>query len=140
MGMFDAAKVYRIEMTTRAIRVCVAPMFLAEQSQPARGLYLWSYDIQIDNLGPETVQLLNRQWQITNARGAQEAIEGTGVIGQQPVLGPGGQFCYQSSVSLSAPSGLMQGQYGMKNERGERFWIPIPVFSLDSPHETQPLN
>ena len=131
--MFDAA--HTVEATTRAIRVSATPVFLDGQSDPDENRYLWAYDIQLENLGPETVQLINRKWIITNANGASEQVEGAGVIGKQPVLSPGETFRYQSGTPLSSPSGLMRGEYEMQNERGERFWIPIPAFSLDSPYE-----
>ena len=131
--MFDSA--HTVEAITRAIRVQVTPLFLEGQSDPGERRYLWAYDIQLENLGPETVQLLNRKWTITNAVGSREQVAGSGVIGKQPVLSPGDTFGYQSGTPLSTPSGLMHGQYEMQNERGERFWIDVPAFSLDSPYE-----
>ena len=130
----------RVQETTRAIRVSVQPLFLAGQSNPEARRYVWAYDIVLENLGPETVQLLSRKWQITNAKGHSEAVEGAGVVGKKPVLSPGGRFRYQSGVPLTTPSGLMRGEYEMENERGERFWIQVPAFSLDSPFETPTLN
>ena len=131
--MFDQAHI--VEATTRAIRVQATSVFLDGQSNPEENRYLWAYDIQLENLGPETVQLLNRKWTITNASGGNEEVTGLGVIGKQPVLSPGTKFRYQSGTPLSTPSGLMRGQYEMQNERGERFWINVPPFSLDSPYE-----
>ena len=138
--MFDPGDAPISEETTRAIRVQVRPVFLEGQSMPADHRYVWAYDIEIDNLGPETVQLISRKWHITDARGVGEQVAGPGVIGQQPVLSPGAHFRYQSGVPLTTPSGLMRGEYEMENERGERFWITVPAFSLDSPYETGALN
>lgn len=138
--MFDEAQVHKVEAITRSIRVQATPVFLDGQSEPEKDRYLWAYDIQIENLGPETVQLINRHWHITNARGETDEVSGPGVIGQQPVLGPGIRFRYQSGTPLSTPSGLMRGSYEMKNERGERFHVDVPAFSLDSPYETRALN
>ena len=138
--MFDEMTTSAFEATTRAIRIRAVPIFLDGQSDPQEDRYLWAYDIHIENLGPETVQLLGRKWKITNARGETESVEGAGVVGKQPVLGPGGTFRYQSGTPLSTPSGLMRGEYEMENERGERFWVEVPAFSLDSPYETPVLN
>lgn len=135
--MFDEPLIPVSEVTTRAIRVQVRPVFLDGQSNPLEARFLWAYDIQIENQGPETVQLLNRKWEVINAKGQVQHIEGVGVIGEQPVLSPGTRFRYQSGVPLATPSGLMQGDYEMENERGERFWVKVPPFSLDSPYETQ---
>ena len=136
--MFDPA--YRVEETTRAIRVRAIPLFLDGQSIPDENRFVWACDIHLENLGPETVQLLSRRWTITNAFGVQEQVTGAGVIGKQPVLAPGGSFRYQSGTPLATPSGLMQGEYEMENERGERFWITVPPFSLDSPYEQAAIN
>ena len=136
--MFDSA--HTVETTTRAIRVQATPVFLDGQSDPGECRFLWAYDIHLENLGPETVQLINRKWTITNAAGGREEVAGAGVIGKQPVLSPGQTFRYQSGTPLSTPSGLMNGQYEMQNERGERFWIDVPAFSLDSPYEESALN
>ena len=128
------------QATTRSIRVDVQPVFLRSQSCLDVVKFFWAYEIKIENKGLETIQLKNRRWEIINARGQIEKVEGVGIVGKQPVLGPGGRFRYKSGVSLATPSGLMRGTYEMKNERGERFWIEIPTFSLDSPYEIQALN
>lgn len=138
--MLDQDDFHSVELTTRAIKVRATPIFLDGQSDPSEDRFLWAYDIQIENMGPETVKLMNRKWQITNSRGETEEVQGPGVIGQQPVLGPGISFRYQSGTPLTTPSGLMRGNYEMENERGERFWIDVPAFSLDSPYETRAVN
>ena len=55
-------------------------------------------------------------------------------------LEPGDRFDYTSGTPLAMPSGIMQGTYLMENERGERFDIDIPAFSLDSPYQPVRLN
>ena len=52
---------------TRSIRVSVTPIFLEEQSTPEEDHYVWAYQVNIRNDGPETVQLLSRHWMITDA-------------------------------------------------------------------------
>ena len=126
--------------TTRQIRVSVAPDYLDEQSAPSDNLFVWAYHVTIENLGSETVQLLTRHWQITDARGGRHEVRGPGVIGEQPVLEPGDSFEYTSGTPLTTPSGIMSGSYHMENERGETFDIAIPAFSLDSPFQPIRLN
>ena len=94
----------------------------------------------IENQGRETVQLLSRHWMITNARGEFSEVKGPGVVGEQPVLEPGESHTYTSGVPLDTPSGMMGGAYQMENDKGERFDIEIPTFSLDCPNQGVLLN
>jgi len=126
--------------TTRQISVTVRPTYLDEQSAPEHSHFVWAYHVLIENRGPETVQLLHRHWRITDARGQLREVRGAGVVGQQPRLEPGGSFEYTSGTPLTTPSGIMSGSYEMQNERGERFDVEIPAFSLDSPYQTVKLN
>ena len=126
--------------TTKSIRVTVVPAFLDEHSSPEDAKYLWAYEVRIENLGDETVQLINRHWSITNALGQTQTVRGPGVVGEQPILKPGEFFEYTSGTPLSTPSGLMVGTYQMENNDGTLFDVGIPAFSLDSPHQTIQVN
>src|SRR5271154_4549148 len=125
---------------TRQIRVSVKPTYLDEQSAPNDNHFVWAYQVKIENLGRETVQLRSRHWRITDARGELHEVKGPGVIGEQPVLEPGDVYEYTSGTPLPTPSGIMSGAYRMENERGELFEIVIPAFSLDSPYQAVRLN
>ncbi len=126
--------------TTHQIEVTVEPEFLPERSSPDKQQFFWAYTINIVNNGRETVQLKTRYWIITDGSGRSQEVRGEGVIGEQPVLGPGERFEYTSGVPLTTPSGFMTGRYQMVNDRGERFEIEIPLFSLDSPDTKRTLN
>jgi ApaG protein len=121
---------------TRDIEVVVRPHYLAEESSPGRGRFVWTYAIEIRNRGAVQVQLISRHWLITDANGRTQEVRGPGVIGEQPVIVPGGDYRYSSGVPLSTPSGIMRGTYQMVDAAGEEFDIEIPAFSLDS--ETTP--
>lgn len=126
--------------TTRGITVTVEPVYLDDQSSPGEGHYVWAYRVRIDNNGKETVQLKRRHWKITDALGRMQEVQGAGVVGEQPVLEPGGSYEYTSGTPLTTPSGIMMGTYQMENDDGETFDVSIPAFSLDSPHEVHRLN
>ena len=120
--------------TTRDVRVTVRAFFLADQSEPERGHYVWAYQVSIANQGRQTVQLLRRSWLITDAQGRTQRVHGEGVVGEQPVLDPGESFEYTSGTPLATPSGFMRGAYHMVvPATGEAFDVAIPGFSLDSP-------
>ena len=122
--------------TTRSIRVAVRAFYLADQSEPERGHFVWAYRVAITNEGQETVQLLKRSWQITDGLGRTQQVQGEGVVGEQPVIEPGRSFEYTSGTPLGTSSGFMRGAYHMVvTATGEAFDVSIPPFSLDSPHQ-----
>lgn len=120
---------------TRSIRVTVKPVYLDDQSAPEDNHYVWAYHVKIENGSRETVQLLNRYWRITDAMGRVQEVRSAGVVGEQPVLEPGGSYEYTSGTPLPTPSGIMMGSYEMEDDRGGRFNVTIPAFSLDSPYQ-----
>lgn len=122
---------------TRSIEVTVRPTYHPEHSEPARNRWFFSYAIRIANLGEEVVQLLSRHWIITNAHGVREEVRGSGVVGEQPVLGPGEHFEYTSFCPLGTSLGSMEGTYQMVNGSGERFDVEIPPFALVDPATEQ---
>ena len=126
--------------TTHNIKVSVTPAYLAEHSDPEGKHYVWAYTIQIENLGTETVQLMNRYWKITDATGSVQEVRGAGVVGEHPVLDPGESYQYTSGAALSTASGIMAGNYEMRTDDGEVFLIDIPAFSLDSPEQMKRPN
>lgn len=126
--------------TTRHIKITVVPMYLMEQSDPLESHYVWAYTIQMENLGEETVQLINRYWHITDAIGGVQEVRGAGVIGEQPVMEPGDTFQYTSGTALTTTSGIMAGHYEMTTNDGESFVVDIPAFSLDSPDQVKRPN
>ena len=126
---------YTYAETTSAITITVEPYYLDEQSEPAEGHFVWAYHVRIENNGGKTVKLMTRHWRITDSRGNVQEVRGDGVIGEQPVLTPGGSFEYTSGTPLGTPSGIMAGSYRMETDDGKSFDVVIPAFSLDSPHQ-----
>ncbi|MBT3703433.1 MAG: Co2+/Mg2+ efflux protein ApaG [Alphaproteobacteria bacterium] len=126
--------------TTHSIQVTVEPTYLDDQSSPDEDHYVWAYSIRIENQGPKIVQLKNRYWHITDARGLIQEVRGPGVIGEQPVLKPGESFEYTSGTPLATPSGIMLGTYEMTTDDGELFDVDVPAFSLDSPFQPRSLH
>jgi ApaG protein len=129
------------EQETAGFVVRVEPQFLAEESAPDEGRYVWGYTIEIENRGLDAAQLVSRFWRITDENGLTQEVRGAGVIGQQPLIGPGQSFRYTSAAPLGAPSGMMMGAYSMlRVANGESFDIAVPLFALDSPHQTRLAN
>lgn len=128
------------EAITRNIKVAVVPHYIEEQSDPESATYLWAYQVEISNLGDETVQLRDRFWKIADANGLTEEVSGPGVVGKQPVIEPGESFTYTSGCPLTTSSGFMMGQYTMVNEDGDVFDVEIPAFALDLPDASRSVH
>jgi ApaG protein len=128
------------EQETSGMVVRVAPQFLPEESAPDEGRFVWAYTIEIENRSTDSVQLLSRFWRITDENGLTQEVRGPGVIGRQPIIGPGQSFRYTSAAPLAAPSGVMGGAYSMQRENGEAFDVAVPLFALDSPHISKLAN
>jgi ApaG protein len=118
---------------TRSIQISVEPFYVDDQSIPEQNRFVFGYRVQIANHGSETVQLLSRQWLITDGHGRTMEVRGAGVVGKQPVLRPGESFEYTSGTPLPTPTGIMVGSYRMVTNSGEHFDVAIPAFSLDAP-------
>ncbi|MEM9667592.1 MAG: Co2+/Mg2+ efflux protein ApaG [Pseudomonadota bacterium] len=123
------------EATTDGIIVRVRPTWLASESKPAENRFVWAYQIEVENASERTWQLVQRHWQIVDAMGQTQTVDGEGVVGQQPTLKPGQTFRYTSGAPLSTPSGMMGGCYDLVDADGSTLTATIPTFSLDSPHE-----
>jgi ApaG protein len=125
---------------THDVQITATPTFSPDRSEPEAGRFFWTYTIEIENLGAIQVQLLERVWRITDGNGRLETVRGPGVVGETPILEPGGSFRYTSGCGLTTPSGLMSGAYRMIDADGRSFDVDIPPFSLDSPLERRVLN
>ena len=122
------------DTTTRGIRIQVESFYDEDRSSPPENYYFFAYQVRITNLGQEKVQLVSREWLITDANGETQRVQGPGVVGEQPVLAPGDSFEYTSFCPLSTPVGAMQGSYRMVLENGDSFDAEIAPFALAVPH------
>lgn len=122
------------EAVTQGIRVQVQSQYDPSRSRPHQNQWFFLYTVRIANESSVTVQLLSRHWIITDATGHVEEVRGPGVVGEQPVLGPGQSFEYTSGCPLTTPFGSMHGTYQMATAGGERFDAAIASFTLSEPH------
>jgi ApaG protein len=125
---------------TRGISVAVTPRYMPEESSPDEGRYFFAYTVEIINTTLVPVQLKARYWRIVDGHGQVQEVRGAGVVGEQPVLGPGESYSYTSGCPLPTPNGTMQGSYMMETADGENFDAEIPAFSLDIPQAKRVLH
>ena len=129
--MTDKNKIYTA--VTEMISISVQPRYEAEESNPAIGKFIYSYQVTIENNSFVNVKLLSRHWYIIDSIQIRREVKGEGVIGKQPILAPGGTFQYVSWCPLNSPIGKMYGNYVFVNlsERAT-FKVLIPEFLLVS--------
>jgi ApaG protein len=126
--------VFTSEAVTRGVRVKVVSRFSPEHSHPDQNRWFFLYTVEISNESQVTVQLMSRHWIVENADRQVEEVRGPGVVGQQPVLGPGESFEYTSGCPLTTPFGSMRGTYQMVTQDGGRFDATIAPFTLSEPY------
>ncbi|GGH76306.1 MAG: Co2+/Mg2+ efflux protein ApaG [Bacteroidetes bacterium] len=120
-----------VTQVTSGIRVSVETGFEGRFFSKHGPLYVFTYDVTIENQSSETVQLLGRHWFIYDTGEGPSEVEGNGVIGKQPVIAPGEVHTYRSGCHLRASIGAMRGVYNMvRLNSSERFEVNIPTFQF----------
>jgi ApaG protein len=117
---------------THGVRVIVTPFYMPKESVPAHNKFFFGYRIAIRNEGDATVQLMSRHWIIIDAEGERRDVQGDGVVGHTPVLGPGHEFTYTSHVPLDTEWGTMEGTFQMIREDGTTFDAVVGRFYLSA--------
>ena len=124
----------QVSTRTEDVVVSVQTAYIPAQSSPVTDIYMFAYRIRITNESAHTVQLLRRQWLISDAYGRKRRVEGDGVVGLQPVLAPGESHEYLSGCDFQSPIGQMRGYYFMQRKSdGQEFKVRIPTFSMCTP-------
>ena len=124
---------YRI---TEGMRITAQPRFVPEQSRPAVGHFVFTYRIRLENVSERPARLLARHWFIHDDAGEQTEVAGEGVVGEQPLVPPGGAYEYHSFCVLKSPRGWMEGHYHFVRPDGTAFDALIPRFVLDADAKT----
>ena len=115
------------------IRIKATTNYLKQQSAPDENRYVFSYTINIKNLGNNSAKLISRQWIITDSHGNIQEVNGDGVVGQQPNINSGEEFTYTSGTIIKTPVGTMEGRYFMEDRNNKRFEALIVPFTLAVP-------
>ena len=118
---------------TAGVTVRVSVNYMPDQSRTEARRWFWVYHIRIENHRDDTIQLRTRHWRITDSRGMVNLVEGEGVVGETPTLGPGQTHDYVSGCELMTNMGSMEGHYAFAREDGSLFEAAIPFFPLAAP-------
>jgi ApaG protein len=117
---------------SEGMRVTVRPSYLPQHSREEEGQFVFAYAVRIENIGPQAARLLARRWSIHDSIGEVTEVEGDGVVGEQPLIGPGRVHEYRSFCVLKSRSGWMEGEYRMERADGTPFAVGVPRFDLDT--------
>lgn len=119
---------------TSGIKISVATNFEGNYYKDYAILYAFSYEITIENLSTDIVQLQSRHWDIFDSLNFTESVDGEGVVGQTPIIIPGDKYVYSSGCMLHSTIGAMKGFYTMLNfTTSEHFEVQVPTFKLNVP-------
>lgn len=124
--------------TTQDILIEVFPSYVPERSAPESNQYFYAYKIKITNNSQNACRVIHRHWKIKDGNGKTYDVQGSGVVGEQPMLAPGEFYEYTSFCPLHSPYGNMRGKYQMIDQFGERFWVTVPVFFFRPPRDISP--
>lgn len=122
-----------VTAVTHGILVSVRTRFEPAHSDARGSLFVHSYRVTIVNQGEQAVQLLRRHWIIHDSLANVQEVEGPGVVGETPVIGPGQRYTYASACNLRSSLGRMEGSYTMQVEDGRLLSVVIPAFALQHP-------
>lgn len=118
------------EAVTLGVRVRVWPSYLPDQSDPQRARFVFAYKVRVTNETADPLRLISRKWRIIDADGEEKAVEGEGVVGQQPTIPASESFEYSSFCPLETGWGTMEGQYTLERPDGTTFDAHIARFYL----------
>lgn len=123
-----------VQQVTRGIKISVDTTFEGTFYKNYKMHFAFGYRIKIENQSKDSVQLMERHWQIKDSLNHTETVDGEGVIGKKPVLKPGESHTYTSGCLLTSPFGSMAGYYRMVNFTTTRkFKVKVPTFKLSAP-------
>lgn len=120
-----------VQLITNGIKISVKTRYNGDIQQGENNFNAFSYYITIENETTDTVQLLERFWEICDALNDKEYVAGEGVVGERPIIAPNEFYTYKSNCFLFATTGSMKGSFKMINKNTkEYFEVTIPTFQL----------
>ncbi|MFN0203848.1 MAG: Co2+/Mg2+ efflux protein ApaG [Bacteroidia bacterium] len=125
----------QITSITHNIKVSVKTSFLPQNSSLRHQHFVFAYQIEIENLSAETIQVLKREWLIVNGFGQKQIVRGEGVVGEKPIIAPNKKYSYISGTHFPYTVGCMSGFYEIvRFETGDIVQVEIPQFVMEVPY------
>ncbi len=128
--------------TSESNGICVSayPLFMEDLSNIETHEFYWVYHMQIENNSSTSVTLLERKYEIIDSNGKKQLIKNVGLNSELAFIDIGETLEYTSGTPLKDGSAIVRGSYVMEDDKGNKFEVSMPVFSLDAPIKSRLLN
>ncbi len=118
---------------TYGVKISVENIYREDLSNVENNIYFFNYRIEIENANSFDIQLISRFWYIFDSLNPVKEVEGSGIVGERPIIPPGKSYTYVSGCDLSSDIGYMKGYYKfLRVDTKEIFKVTIPRFDLYS--------
>ena len=118
---------------TYGVKISVESIYREDLSNIENSIYFFNYRVEIENENSFDIQLLSRFWYIFDSLNPVKEVEGSGIVGEKPVIAKGKSYTYVSGCDLSSDIGYMKGYYKfLRVDTNEIFKVSIPRFDLYS--------
>jgi ApaG protein len=107
-------------------------VYMPSLDAPAEKPHPFVYFISIFNNSTWAVAIRGRKWVVRQDDGEVTVVEGEGVVGQTPLIEPGGHFSY-NSYHVVAMGATASGAFFAEGTNGEWMFARIPEFRLEVP-------
>lgn len=123
-----------VKQITKGVQVSVETFYQPKFSNPLDSAFVFAYKVTIVNNNDYDIQIIRRHWHIVDANASKRQVEGAGIVGEQPKLGPGEMHEYVSYCDLVTDIGKMYGTYLILRLIDQnQFYVKIPEFKLVAP-------
>lgn len=119
---------------TEGVQVSVETFYQENYSNPLSSEYMFAYRVTIRNFNSFPIKIKSRKWRIFDSISGWKEVEGTGVVGVQPVIQPNEEYQYVSGCNLKSEMGSMFGDYVVEDlSHNQEFKARIPLFDIIVP-------
>lgn len=117
---------------TDGIVVSAGPV-LVDENESLKNHFMWCYYLCIENNSNHKIQLVGKDWNITDDLGNRYSDTSAGFKGELPELEPGEYFEFTSEAPLKSANAVFYGSCKIKTEgQNQMKDIRIPTFSLSA--------
>jgi ApaG protein len=92
---------YTYSCNSENITVSVTPEYVPDRSDPDGKSYMFYYHVTITNNSDNSIVVLNRNLTIKEGCGKVWKNEGSGLLGEQPLIRSSGSYTYTSFAPLN---------------------------------------
>lgn len=111
--------------TSENITVTVTQEYVPARSDPDSDQFMFHYHVTIKNNSSKSIVVLNRDLTLKESSGSIWKNEGSGLLGEQPLIRSNESYNYTSFAPLHSSTGSIRGKLLVSN--GEKFEIEFPL-------------